>query len=96
MNKAVCTTVVLILVISLTVAIAPVQGAKQTWTVLAGGAVKDASVVSNSFRPRTIEIAVGDTVTWAFQKPWVLHTVTFLSGQKEPEDFIHEGDKDLH
>lgn len=93
MKKALCTTVVLMLMASLVVAIAPVQGAKRTWTVLTGGAVKDAAVVSNSFRPSRIEIAVGDTVTWAFQKPWTLHTVSFLSGGKRPEDFLTEGDK---
>ncbi len=67
--------------------------AAQNWTVLVGGGVKGTAVVSNSFSPRTIEVAVGDTVTWAFQQPWPLHTVTFTSGEKAPEDIVTEGDK---
>ncbi len=73
---------------------APVQAAaSRTWTVLTGGGVKDTSVVSNSFRPRVIEVAVGDTVQWDYLVPWTLHTVTFTSGAKEPDVEIQEGDK---
>ncbi len=93
MRRALQVILLLVLMLSLTLAVPPAQAAKQKWTVLVGGGVKGTAVVSNSFRPRTVEVAVGDTVTWDFQKPWTLHTVTFLSGQKEPEDFVHEGDK---
>ncbi len=72
---------------------APAQAASRTWTVLTGGGVKDTSVVSNSFRPRVMEIAVGDTVQWDFLVPWTLHTVTFTSGAKGPDVEIQEGDK---
>lgn len=85
--------VVLLFIISSAVIVTPVAGAKQTWTVLAGGGIKGAAVVSNAFSPRTIEIAVGDTVSWKFQQPWAVHTVTFVSGQKPPELEVHEGDK---
>ncbi len=91
MKKVLCTIVWLILMISMAVPVAPVQAAKQTWTVVVGGAVKDAAVVSNSFRPRSIEIAAGNTVTWTFQKPWTLHTVTFLSGQQGARRFCTRG-----
>ena len=75
----------------------PVQAASmRTWTVLTGGDVKGSAVVSNSFRPRTIEISVGDTVTWRLRATWTIHTVTFLSGAQPPEPFLREGDKTYH
>ncbi len=74
-------------------AITPAQAAARTWTVQTGGGAKDTSVVSNSFRPRSIEIGVGDTVKWDFLEPWTIHTVTFTSGAKEPEVEVQEGDK---
>lgn len=69
----------------------PVVHAGQTWTVVAGGGVPGAWVVVNSFQPRTIEIAAGDTVTWNFVQPWGNHTVTFLGGEVAPEVDVHEG-----
>lgn len=72
---------------------APVQAATQTWTIIAGGGGKNMQVVSNAFSPRTIEVAVGDTVTWVFQPNWPVHTVTFLSGQQPPPLLLGGGDK---
>ncbi len=80
------------LIFCLAVSGAPARGANQTWTVIAGGGVPGASVVANSFQPRTIEIAVGDTVTWAFVQPWGVHTVTFLGREKPPDVEIRDGD----
>jgi plastocyanin len=37
------------------------------------------------FVPNTLTIAVGDTVTWAFQDPMVVHTVTFASDGNYPD-----------
>lgn len=85
--------VILMLLIPSAVSVTPVGAAHQTWTVIAGGGVRDASIVSNFFSPRTIEIHVGDTVRWQFQRPWAVHTVTFTSGQKPPELTMQEGDK---
>lgn len=77
--------------ILLTVAVpaAPVQAAARTWTVSAGG-FTDSGVFANTFQPRVIEIAVGDTVLWKFRD---FHTVTFLSGEQAPPIFVPEGDK---
>lgn len=70
----------------------PAHGAKQTWTVFAGPwGPKDYSVVSNAFHPRTIEVAVGDTVKWEMRGGF--HTVSFLSGQKPSPLEVREGDK---
>jgi plastocyanin len=68
--------------------------AKQTWTVTAGATTKDFAVVANTFQPRIIEVAVGDTVTWKFRET---HTVSFMSG-RSPLDlwfnaFLKEGDR---
>ena len=71
------------------IAPAPAQAAR-TWTVLAGGATRDVSVVANAFFPRTLEVAVGDTVTWKFQG---FHNVAFLGGEKPPALEMREGDK---
>jgi plastocyanin len=73
--------------------VTPAAAAKQTWTVVAGGGTKDAAVVSNIYHPRTIEVAVGDTVTWRFGPPWPGHTISFLGGEKPPALEMHEGDK---
>lgn len=62
--------------------------AARTWTVIAGGGTPDISVVSNAFHPRTIEIAVGDTVRWQFQG---FHNVAFTGGQQPPHLEIEEG-----
>ncbi len=64
--------------------------AGQTWTVVAGGGVPGAWVVVNSFQPRTVEIAAGDTVTWVFAQPYGNHSVTFLGGVA-PEVDVREG-----
>lgn len=72
------------------------QAAPRTWTVLVGGGIKGTAVVANRFSPRRIEVAVGDTVTWQFQQPWTIHTVTFLSGSQPPEPVVQEGDKLYH
>ncbi len=93
MGRVLAIVIALLVIIPSAVLVTPVGAAGRTWTVIAGGGVKDASVVSNFFSPRTIEIAVGDTVSWKFQKPWGIHSVTFTSGQKPPDLEIHEGDK---
>jgi len=87
------TAVVLVLVLfalSLAAVATPVAEAHRTWSVIAGGATKDIAVVSNAFHPRTIEIAVGDAVTWQFQG---FHNVAFLGGQDAPPLTLQEGDK---
>lgn len=66
------------------------RAAAQTWTVIAGGRTQDFSVVSNAFHPRTIDIAVGDTVTWEIE--W-FHHVMFLGGEAFPQLEVKEGDK---
>jgi plastocyanin len=81
------------LVAAVTLPAAHLQAAKRTWTVVTGGAAENMQVVSNAFSPRTIEVAVGDTVTWVFQPRWPVHTVTFLSGQQSPPLLISEGGK---
>lgn len=77
----------------LPVTTAPAAGMARTWTVVVGGGIPDTAIVSNAFAPRTIEIAVGDTVKWEFQEPWTIHTVTFTGGQKPPELEVREGNK---
>lgn len=74
----------------------PARAAGRTWTVLVGGGVPGAAVVANAFSPRTIEIEVGDTVTWDFQQPWTVHTVTFLSGEQVPPPIVEERGKPYH
>lgn len=93
MKRIATIVIVLCLIVLSAAAITPVAGAKQRWTVVAGGGVAGTTVVSNSFSPRTIEVAMGDTVTWTFQRPWAFHTVTFLSGEKPPAPVVMEGDK---
>lgn len=87
---------IVVVCVSLSVSLGMVSrpaAAAQTWTVTVGGGIKGTAVVSNSFTPRAIEVAVGDTVTWAFQQPWALHTVAFVSGEKAPELLVPEGNK---
>lgn len=67
--------------------------AAQTWTVAVGGGVPGARVVANTFQPRTIEVSVGDTVTYVFTQPWAVHTVTFLSEEKRPELDVVQGNQ---
>jgi plastocyanin len=74
---------------SLALISAPAE-ARRTWTVLAGPwGPRDYSIVSNAFHPRSIEIAVGDTVTWQISG---FHSVAFLSGAQPAEPFVREGD----
>lgn len=83
--------VALMVAVMLTAATAvPAAGAKRTWTVIAGGSTRDMSVVSNAFHPRTIEIAVGDTVSWQIQG---FHNIAFLGGTPFPPLEIEEGGK---
>jgi plastocyanin len=60
------------------------------WTVLVGGATADTSIYANAFFPQTIEVGVGDTLTWTFEG---FHNVTFLSGGAAPPFAVPEGDK---
>ncbi|MDR7481137.1 MAG: plastocyanin/azurin family copper-binding protein [Armatimonadota bacterium] len=82
-----------VLVVLSVVLVPQAQGAPRPWTVLVGGGVAGTAVVSNAFQPRSVEVAVGDTVTWQFQQPWPLHTVTFTSGQPVPPLTVQEGSK---
>jgi len=68
----------------------PTHAASSKWTVLVGGATADTSIYANAFYPRTIEIGVGDTVTWTFEG---FHNVAFLSGGAAPPLGVPEGDK---
>jgi plastocyanin len=68
----------------------PHAASPSTWTVIVGGATADTSIYANGFFPQTIEIAVGDTVTWTFEG---FHNVTFLSGGAAPPFGVQEGAK---
>jgi plastocyanin len=69
----------------------PTRAATPTkWTVIVGGATADTSIYANGFFPETIDVAVGDTVTWTFEG---FHNVTFLSGGAAPPFALREGDK---
>lgn len=72
------------------VGVAPATAAVRKWTVIAGGGTKDVSVVANAFFPRTVEVSVGDTVSWQFQG---FHQVSFLSGQPLPPFAVPDGNK---
>lgn len=76
--------------LSLAAVSAPIAEAHSTWTVIAGGGTRDVSVVANAFFPRTIEVTVGDTVTWKFQG---FHNVVFLGGEQPPSLEVQEGNK---
>ncbi len=93
MKKTAYLLTLVVLTLSLPVTTAPAAGTARTWTVLTGGGIPGTAVVANAFHPRTIEVAVGDTVKWEFQEPWTIHTVTFTSGQKPPDLEVREGDK---
>lgn len=60
------------------------------WTVIVGGASADTSIYANAFFPQTIEIGVGDTVTWTFEG---FHDIAFLSGGAAPPFAVPEGNK---
>lgn len=70
--------------------VAPVRAAGRTWTVVAGGVSRDGAVFANAYFPRTIEIAVGDTIRWRFEE---FHNVTFLSGTPYPPIEVEQGGK---
>jgi len=89
-KRLIVVATLLLVTASLALISAPAQ-AGRTWTVLGGPwGPKDYSVVSNSFHPRSIEIAVGDTVTWRVSG---FHSVAFLSGAAPAEPFVREGNK---
>jgi plastocyanin len=83
---------ILLVVVALSpMAIAPKAAqAARTWTVIAGGGTRDASVVANAFFPRTIEVAVGDTVAWKFEG---FHQIAFLGGTPMPPLTVQDGNK---
>lgn len=58
------------------------------WTVVAGGATKDGSVLSNAFHPRVLDVAVGDVVEWRFEG---FHNVAFAGGGPLPPLVVSEG-----
>ena len=60
------------------------------WTVIVGGATADTSIYANAFFPRTIEVGVGDAITWTFQG---VHNVAFLGGSAAPAFSVQEGNK---
>jgi len=60
------------------------------WTVIVGGATADTSIYANAFFPQSIEIGVGDAVTWTFEG---FHNVAFLGGGAAPSFSVQEGDK---
>src|SRR4030067_1049697 len=74
----------------LSTAAMPAAGAKRTWTAIAGGGTQDQSIVLNGFYPRTLEIAVGDTVTW---QVFGFHNIAFPGGQQMPRLEMMDGDK---
>ena len=88
MNRSMAMLVCIALLL-LSLPVVPARGAGgRSWTVIAGGGTKDMAVVSNAFHPRTVDVAVGDTVTWQFQG---FHNVAFLGGTPLPPLEIHEG-----
>lgn len=66
----------------------PAAGAKRTWTVTVGGDTQDMAIVFNAFFPRTVEVAVGDTVTWEFRG---FHNVAFPGGTRLPSLEVMDG-----
>jgi plastocyanin len=72
------------------VAVMPAAGATRTWKAIAGGGTQDISIVVNAFSPRTLEIGVGDTVTWQIIG---FHNIAFPGGQPLPSMELREGDK---
>ncbi|HEY3248139.1 MAG TPA: plastocyanin/azurin family copper-binding protein [bacterium] len=91
MNRFIPILLVLIMVLAFGVTGAPAAATyNTTWTAYVGGLSKDHAVNANAFFPRTLEISVGDTVTWKFL---YFHTVTFLSGAPFPPFEIPQGNK---
>ncbi|HEY3247597.1 MAG TPA: plastocyanin/azurin family copper-binding protein [bacterium] len=87
----------LVLVLVMTVPLAafalaapPSAKAARTWTLLGGGGTPDATVSLNTFYPRRVQIAVGDTITW---QVFGFHNVAFTSGAKPPDFEIQQGTK---
>ncbi len=89
-KKALAVLVLVLFTFSIYAAAAPPAQAHRVWSVVAGGGTRDVSVVANAFYPRTIEVAVGDTVAWHFQG---FHQVAFLGGEPLPPLAVPEGDK---
>ncbi len=59
------------------------------WELSAGVGGKNQDRV-NRFLPDTIDIGVGDTIRWVNRSEGEPHTVTFLGGEKPPEDTLVE------
>ena len=59
------------------------------WELSAGVGGKNQDRV-NRFLPDAIEIGVGDTIRWVNRSEGEPHTVTFLGGEKPPEDTLVE------
>lgn len=93
MKKVLCLSVLVLLALSVPATTAPAAGTARTWTVIVGGGIQDTSVVANAFFPRTLEIAVGDSVKFDFQEPWTIHTVTFPGGKPVPDLLMPAGKK---
>ncbi|HWC73393.1 MAG TPA: plastocyanin/azurin family copper-binding protein, partial [Gemmatimonadales bacterium] len=55
-----------------------------------GGATPDTSIYANAFFPKTLEIGVGDTVTWVFEG---FHNVAFLGGGATPPFAVTDSGK---
>jgi plastocyanin len=70
------------------VAVMPASGAKRTWKAIAGGGTQDISIVVNAFSPRTLEIGVGDTITWQIIG---FHNIAFPGGQPLPTLELRDG-----
>lgn len=71
-------------------AFTPVAAAPATFTVQAGAATKDASVVGMLFQPASITVDAGDSVTWNVS---VAHIVAFGAPPPGPPDLAPAGGK---
>lgn len=88
MNRSIAVLVCIVLLL-LSLPVVPARGAGgRSWTVIAGGVTKDMAVFLNAFFPRSIDVAVGDTVTWQFEG---FHNVAFLGGTPMPSLVHPEG-----
>jgi plastocyanin len=85
--QRVLVAIVVALAVTALVPVVPVHAA-QTWTVLAGGGTKDAAITANAFYPRTLEVGVGDTVSWKFLG---FHNVAFFGGGAPVPLVVEEG-----
>ncbi len=85
--QRVLVAIVVALVVTALIPTAPVRAA-QTWTVLAGGGTKDTAIIANAFYPRTLEVGVGDTVSWKFLG---FHNVAFFGGGAPVPLVVQEG-----